>query len=132
MQLVVGLLKRLEILRSIPELKDKLWENVNELQTGLKERGFDIGTTQSCVTPVYLKGTVPEAFALVKDLRENYLIFCSVVIYPVVPKGLILLRLIPTASHDSKDIQKTLHAFSTIRDRLDSGLYNKLSKDFQV
>ena len=132
MQLVVGLLKRLEILRSIPELKDKLWENVNELQTGLKERGFDIGTTQSCVTPVYLKGTVPEAFALVKDLRENHLIFCSVVIYPVVPKGLILLRLIPTASHDSKDIQETLHAFSTIRDRLDSGLYNKLSKDFQV
>ena len=132
MQLVVGLLKRLEMLRSIPELKEKLWKNVNKLQTGLKERGFDIGTTQSCVTPVYLKGTVPEAFALVKDLRENHLIFCSIVVYPVIPKGLILLRLIPTASHNSKDIQETLNAFSAIRDRLDSGLYNKLSKDFQV
>ena len=132
MQLVVGILKRLEMLRSIPELKDKLWENVNELQDGLKERGFDIGTTQSCVTPVYLKGTVPEAFALVKDLRENHFIFCSIVVYPVIPKGLILLRLIPTSSHNSKDIQETLEAFSSIRDRLDSGLYKNLSKDFQV
>ena len=132
MQLVVGILKRLEMLRSIPELKDKLWENVNELQDGLKERGFDIGTTQSCVTPVYLKGTVPEAFALVKDLRENHFIFCSIVVYPVIPKGLILLRLIPTSSHNSKDIQETLEAFSSIRDRLDSGLYKELSKDFQV
>ena len=131
-QLVVGILKRLEMLRSIPELKDKLWKNVNELQDGLKERGFDIGTTQSCVTPVYLKGTVPEAFALVKDLRENHLIFCSIVVYPVIPKGLILLRLIPTSSHNSKDIQETLEAFASIRDRLDSGLYKKLSKDFQL
>ena len=132
MQLVVGILKRLEILRSIPEIKNKLWENVNELQSGLKQRGFDIGSTQSCVTPVYLKGTFQEAMALVKDLRENHLIFCSIVIYPVVPKGVILLRLIPTASHNSKDIQDTLEAFSIIADRLDSGIYKKLSENHKI
>jgi glycine C-acetyltransferase len=131
-QLVVGILKRLEILRSMPEIKNKLWENVNELQSGLKQRGFDIGSTQSCVTPVYLKGTMPEAMALVKDLRENHLIFCSIVIYPVVPKGVILLRLIPTASHNSKDIQDTLEAFSIIADRLDSGIYKKLSENHKL
>ena len=131
-QLVVGILKRLEILRSMPEIKNKLWENVNELQSGLKQRGFDIGSTQSCVTPVYLKGTFQEAMALVKDLRENHLIFCSIVIYPVVPKGVILLRLIPTASHNSKDIQDTLEAFSIIADRLDSGIYKKLSENHKI
>ena len=99
MQLVKGALKRLDLLRTRPELKAKLWENVNALQNGLKEHGFDIGTTQSCVTPVYLKGSIPEAMALVQDLRENYGIFCSIVVYPVIPKGLILLRLIPTATH---------------------------------
>ena len=132
MQLVVGILKRLEILRSMPEIKNKLWENVNELQSGLKQRGFDIGSTQSCVTPVYLKGTFQEAMALVKDLRENHLIFCSIVIYPVVPKGVILLRLIPTASHNSKDIQETLEAFSIIADRLNSGIYKKLSENHKL
>jgi glycine C-acetyltransferase len=132
MQLVVGILKRLEILRSMPEIKNKLWENVNELQSGLKQRGFDIGSTQSCVTPVYLKGTFQEAMALVKDLRENHLIFCSIVIYPVVPKGVILLRLIPTASHNSKDIQETLEAFSIIADRLNSGIYKKLSENHNL
>ena len=131
-QLVVGILKRLEILRSMPEIKNKLWENVNELQSGLKQRGFNIGSTQSCVTPVYLKGDMPEAMALVKDLRENHLIFCSIVIYPVVPKGVILLRLIPTASHNSKDIQDTLEAFSIIADRLDSGIYKKLSENHKI
>ena len=131
-QLVVGILKRLEILRSMPEIKNKLWENVNELQSGLKQRGFDIGSTQSCVTPVYLKGTFQEAMALVKDLRENHLIFCSIVIYPVVPKGVILLRLIPTASHNSKDIQETLEAFSIIADRLNSGIYKKLSENHKL
>ena len=88
MQLVKGALKRLDLLKTRPELKSKLWENVNALQNGLIERGFDIGTTQSCVTPVYLKGSIPEAMALVKDLRENYGIFCSIVVYPVIPKGL--------------------------------------------
>ena len=127
MQLVEGILKRLEMLRTRPEFKQKLWDNVNKLQSGLKERGFDIGTTQSCVTPVYLKGSVPEAMALVKDLRENYKIFCSIVVYPVIPKGLILLRLIPTASHNFDDIQETLEAFSSIRERLVTGVYKKLS-----
>jgi glycine C-acetyltransferase len=129
MQLVVGALKRLELIRTKPEIKQKLWDNVHELQSGLKTKGFDLGSTQSCVTPVYLNGTVPEAFALVKDLRENYGVFCSTVIYPVIPKGLILLRLIPTASHNSEDIQVTLDAFSSIRERLLSGVYKKLSKD---
>ena len=128
MQLVEGILKRLEMLRTRPEFKQKLWDNVNKLQSGLKERGFDIGTTQSCVTPVYLKGSVPEAMALVKDLRENYKIFCSIVVYPVIPKGLILLRLIPTASHNFDDIQETLEAFSSIRERLITGVYKKLSE----
>ena len=128
MQLVKGILKRLEMLRNRPEFKQKLWNNVNKLQSGLKERGFDIGTTQSCVTPVYLKGSVPEAMALVKDLRENHKIFCSIVVYPVIPKGLILLRLIPTASHNFDDIQETLEAFSSIRERLVTGVYKKLSE----
>ena len=129
MQLVEGILKRLEMLRTRPEFKQKLWDNVNKLQSGLKERGFDIGTTQSCVTPVYLKGSVPEAMALVKDLRENHKIFCSIVVYPVIPKGLILLRLIPTASHNFDDIKETLEAFSSIRERLVTGVYKKLSEN---
>ena len=127
MQLVVGARKRLEMLKTMPELKEKLWENVNALQSGLKERGFDIGTTQSCVTPVYLKGSIPEAMALVKDLRENYGIFCSIVVYPVIPKGMILLRLIPTATHTLEDIEITLNAFDAIRSRLENGTYQRLS-----
>jgi len=127
MQLVEGALKRLDMLRTMPELKNKLWENVNALQSGLKERGFDIGTTQSCVTPVYLKGSIPEAMALVKDLRENYGIFCSIVVYPVIPRGLILLRLIPTATHTLEDVSETLNAFDTIRERLHNGTYKRLS-----
>ena len=127
MQLVVGARKRLEMLKTMPELKEKLWENVNALQSGLKERGFDIGTTQSCVTPVYLKGSIPEAMALVKDLRENYGIFCSIVVYPVIPKGMILLRLIPTATHTQEDIDITLNAFDAIRSRLENGTYQRLS-----
>jgi len=127
MQLVVGALKRLDMLRTMPELREKLWENVNALQGGLTKRGFDIGTTQSCVTPVYLKGSIPEAMALVKDLRENHGIFCSIVVYPVIPKGLILLRMIPTATHTLQDVEETLVAFSTIRERLEKGVYKKLS-----
>ncbi|TDI76125.1 MAG: aminotransferase class I/II-fold pyridoxal phosphate-dependent enzyme [Bacteroidetes bacterium] len=127
MQLVVGVLKRLDMIRSSTNFKDKLWKNVNALQGGLRERGFDLGTTQSCVTPVYLKGSVPEAMALVKDLRENYGVFTSIVVYPVVPKGLILLRMIPTASHTLQDIEQTLEAFSAIRERLENGTYKRLS-----
>ncbi|WP_242132319.1 aminotransferase class I/II-fold pyridoxal phosphate-dependent enzyme [Aestuariivivens marinum] len=127
MQLVVGALKRLDMLRTMPELKQNLWTIVNALQSGLKARGFDIGTTQSCVTPVYLKGSIPEAMALVKDLRENYGIFCSIVVYPVIPKGLILLRMIPTATHTLQDVEETLDAFDAIRERLDNGTYKRLS-----
>lgn len=128
MQLVKGALKRLDMLRTQPEFKAKLWENVNALQNGLTEAGFDIGTTQSCVTPVYLKGSIPEAMALVKDLRENYGIFCSIVVYPVIPKGLILLRLIPTASHNLEDVYVTLDAFSGIREKLENGTYKRISE----
>ena len=115
-------------MKSKPEFKRKLWENVLTLQEGLKNRGFDIGNTQSCVTPVYLKGSIPEAMVLVKDLRENFGIFCSIVVYPVVPKGLILLRLIPTSSHTIKDIEVTLDAFSSIRERLSNGTYKTMSE----
>lgn len=127
MQLVEGALKRLDMLKTMPELKEKLWVNVDALQNGLRERGFDIGTTQSCVTPVYLKGSIPEAMALVKDLRENHGVFCSIVVYPVIPKGLILLRLIPTASHTLKDVEETLDAFGAIRERLENGTYKRMS-----
>jgi len=128
MQLVKGALKRLDLLRTKPELKSKLWENVNALQNGLKDSGFDIGNTQSCVTPVYLKGSIPEAMALVQDLRENYGIFCSIVVYPVIPKGMILLRLIPTATHTLEDVQITLKAFSGIREKLENGTYKRISE----
>jgi glycine C-acetyltransferase len=127
MQLVKGALKRLDMLKTMPELKQNLWSIVNALQSGLKERGFDIGTTQSCVTPVYLKGSIPEAMALVKDLRENYGVFCSIVVYPVIPKGLILLRMIPTATHTLEDVKETLDAFDAIRSRLENGTYKRLS-----
>ncbi|WP_179008299.1 aminotransferase class I/II-fold pyridoxal phosphate-dependent enzyme [Winogradskyella forsetii] len=127
MQLVVGALKRLDMLRTMPELKQNLWTIVNALQSGLKERGFDIGTTQSCVTPVYLKGSIPEAMALVRDLRENYGIFCSIVVYPVIPKGMILLRMIPTATHTLEDVRETLDAFDAIRERLVNGTYKRMS-----
>ena len=132
MQLVVGAIKRLEMIQKDTKLKDKLWDNVNHLQKGLKDRGFDIGNTQSCVTPVYLKGSIPEAMVLVRDLRENHQIFCSIVVYPVIPKGLILLRLIPTASHTIEDINLTLEAFGEIRKKLEKGIYKKMSSKMQA
>jgi len=125
--LVAGALKRLDMLRSRPELKEKLWQNVNALQSGLKKRGFDIGSTQSCVTPVYLMGSIPEAMVLVKDLREKHSIFCSIVVYPVIPKGIILLRLIPTSTHTLEDVTLTLDAFDVIRERLEGGIYKRMS-----
>ena len=124
----VGSLKRLELLRTMPELKDKLWENVNALQNGLRERGFNIGDTNTCVTPVYLEGSVPTAMMLINDLRENYNIFLSIVIYPVIPKGIILLRMIPTATHTIQDINETLVAFEAIREKLDNGTYERLAQ----
>jgi len=123
MPIVLGNLKRLELLKTRPELKDKLWENALKLQNGLKERGFDIGKTDSPVTPVYMKGGVEEATAMVMDLRENYSIFCSIVVYPVIPKGHIIYRLIPTAAHTDDDIQQTLKAFSETKAKLDAGAY---------
>lgn len=123
MPLVIGNLKRLELLRTQPQLKEKLWENAIKLQNGLKERGFDIGKTDSVVTPVYMKGGVEEATAMVMDLRENYKIFCSIVVYPVIPKGHIIYRLIPTAVHTDADIEETLNAFSATKEKLDAGKY---------
>ncbi|MBF6609893.1 MAG: aminotransferase class I/II-fold pyridoxal phosphate-dependent enzyme [Chryseobacterium sp.] len=123
MPMVIGGLKRLELLRSKPEIKAKLWENVNKLQNGLKERGFNLGNTNTCVTPVMMQGSPVEATLLVKDLRENYGIFTSVVVYPVIPKGMILLRLIPTASHSDAEINETLEAFGAIHDKLVNGYY---------
>lgn len=123
MPFVVGNLKRLDMLRTMPELKAKLWENALKLQNGLKERGFDIGKTDSVVTPVYMKGGVEEATAMVMDLRENYNIFCSIVVYPVIPKGHIIYRLIPTSSHNDEDIELTLKAFSETKAKLDAGAY---------
>jgi glycine C-acetyltransferase len=123
MPLVVGNLKRLELLRNHPELKEKLWANALKLQQGLKEKGFDIGKTDSVVTPVYMKGGVEEATAMVTDLRENYDIFCSIVIYPVIPKGHIIFRLIPTAVHTNEDIERTLKAFEETKIKLDAGEY---------
>lgn len=124
----VGALKRLQLLRDNPSLKDKLWENVNALQNGLKEHGFNIGDTNTCVTPVYLEGSIPEAMVMVNDLRENYNIFLSIVVYPVIPKGIILLRMIPTASHTLRDIEETLTAFDAIREKLTNGTYAKLAE----
>jgi len=132
MAMVKGALKRLDMIRTMPELKDKLWENVNALQNGLKERGFNIGATNTCVTPVFLEGEIPEAMVMVKDLRENYKIFCSIVVYPVVPKGMILLRLIPTTAHTLEDVDITLKAFSSIREKLEGGVYKKLSASIVV
>jgi glycine C-acetyltransferase len=123
MPIVVGNLKRLEMLKTMPELKEKLWSNARKLQTGLKDRGFDIGKTDSPVTPVYMTGGVEEATAMVMDLRENYHIFASIVVYPVIPKGHIIYRLIPSAAHNDEDIEQTLTAFSETKAKLDAGAY---------
>jgi glycine C-acetyltransferase len=124
MPLVVGALKRLELLRTKPELKENLWKITNALQRGLRDAGFEIGNTDSPVTPVFLNGTIPEATNLILDLRENYDIFCSMVVYPVVPKGVILLRLIPTAVHTIEDVNYTISAFKDIHENLKAGKYN--------
>ena len=121
--IVEGMLKRMEMVKSMPELREKLWYNVNKLQQGLKDRGFDIGKTNSPVTPIYMKGGVPEATQMVMDLRENYHIFCSIVVYPVIPKGDIIYRIIPTAAHSDADIDETLSAFQETKKKLDEGKY---------
>lgn len=124
MPIVIGNLKRLELLRKHPELREKLWQNVKALQNGLKERGFDIGDTNSCVTPVYMHVPVEVSSQVIFDLRNTYKIFCSAVVYPVVPKGILLLRLIPTAVHTEKDIQDTLNAFEAVSNKLKNNEYS--------
>ena len=126
---VIGAKYRLKLLKENPELKDNLWKIVNMLQSGLKDAGFDTGDTNSCVTPVYLKGSIPDATQLTYDLRENHGIFCSIVVYPVIPKGMIILRLIPTAYHTAADVEETITAFKAVRKKLDEGAY---SKEFMV
>lgn len=123
MPMVEGSLKRLDLLRNRPELREKLWTVVNALQDGLRERGFDIGNTNSPVTPIFMKGSIPEATNVILDLRENYNIFCSIVVYPVVPKDVILFRLIPTATHTLEDVEITLKAFSEVKEKLAAGKY---------
>lgn len=125
MPLVIGAQKRLDLMKANPQLKDKLWEVVNALQSGLREKGFNLGTTSSCVTPVLLAGQISDATALTLDLRENFNIFCSIVVYPVVPKDVIMLRLIPTAVHTLDDVKETIDAFEKIAAKLDKGLYSK-------
>ena len=128
MPMVYGALKRLDLIRKHPEFKAKLWEITHALQNGLVEAGFNIGDTNSPVTPVYLSGSIPEATALVQDIRENYQLFCSMVVYPVVPKGMIILRLIPTADHTLEDVERTLFVFKSIRQKLVEGKYNPVAE----
>lgn len=123
MPIVEGVIKRFAMMRNDKSFKERLWTIVNTLQNGLKERGLDIGSTNSCVTPVYMYGGVAEAQQLVFDLRENYRIFCSIVVYPVIPKGMILLRLIPTAAHTLQDVEDTLNAFTEVAAKLKAGAY---------
>jgi glycine C-acetyltransferase len=125
MPIVIGALKRLELMRNHPEYKAKLWEITNAMQNGLKKAGFEIGNTQSPVTPIFLNGTVPEATNVTFDLRENYGIFCSIVVYPVVPKGIILLRIIPTAMHTLQDVEYSIKAFSEVNKKLKAGEYSR-------
>ena len=125
MPLVIGAMKRLELLKSKPELKENLWKIVIALQSGLKEKGFNLGVTESPVTPVFLQGGVAEATNVIKDLRENYQVFCSMVIYPVVPRGVIMLRIIPTAVHSLEDVAYTIKAFSDVAAKLQAGAYPK-------
>ena len=124
MIIVEGMIKRMNMLKTMPELREKLWHNVNQLQKGLREKGFDIGTTNSPVTPVIMKGDLPQATGMLMDLRENYNIFCSVVVFPVIPKGQIIFRLIPTAAHTDEDTQLTLKAFEETKKKLDAGAYD--------
>ena len=125
MPMVIGAMKRLELIKTRPEIREKLWTIANALQSGLKAEGFDLGRTQSPVTPVYLKGDPGQATNLIVDLRENHGIFCSMVLYPVVPKGVIMLRIIPTAAHTMEHVNRTIEVFKEVKKKLDAGEYNK-------
>jgi glycine C-acetyltransferase len=132
MPLVVGALKRLELMKKHPEYREKLWTIARALQDGLRKADFDLGNTNTMVTPVYMRGSIPEATNMVIDLRENFHIFCSMVVYPVIPKGMIILRLIPTSAHTLEDVKYTIGSFSKIKDKLYSGQYaaEKIRPDF--
>jgi glycine C-acetyltransferase len=130
MPIVIGALKRLDMIRTKPALRERLWENVRALQGGLKEAGFDIGNTESCVTPVYIHAELGEAVAFVYDMREKYGIFCSIVVYPVIPKGMVILRLIPTAVHTQADIDETIAAFKALKSNLESGAYKAFAEKY--
>ena len=132
MPFVKGMMKRLDLLRNDPSHKNKLWTIVDALQKGLKEQGFNIGTTQSPVTPVILNGSETEAVRMIMDLRENYGIFCSIVVYPVVPKDIMMLRLIPTASHSLEDVEYTINAFKDMSVKLKDGFYDESFQDLVV
>ncbi len=123
MPLVIGALKRLELIRTQPELREKLWTIANALQGGLKNAGFNIGTTNTQVTPVILSGGLGEATNLTFDLRENHNLFCSIVVFPVIPKGMIILRLIPTAMHTLEDVEYTIETFKKVKEKLEAGEY---------
>lgn len=123
MPMVIGALKRLEIIQTEPQHKENLWKVAKSLQDGLVAEGFNIGNTQSPVTPVYFSGSVPEGTNIVIDLRENHSVFCSIVVYPVVPKGVLMLRLIPTASHTQKEVDETIEVFKKIKVNLEAGKY---------
>jgi glycine C-acetyltransferase len=127
MPMVIGALKRLELVRTKPELRENLWTIVDALQKGLREAGFDLGNTESPVTPVLLNGTIPEATNVTVEMREKYNIFCSIVTYPVVPKGVIMLRLIPTAVHTLADVKYTIEAFKEINAKLVNGEYANIA-----
>ncbi len=126
MPIVEGALKRFELLKNKPELREKLWRNVHLLQNSLRERGLNIGDTNTCVTPVYLPATPEEAAAMVTDLRDNYGVFCSIVVYPVIPKGMVILRIIPTAVHTDEDIRLTVDALAAVRDKMAAGVYRDM------
>ena len=130
MPMVIGALKRLEMLKNRPEFKERLWVIVEALQKGLRENGFDLGDANSPVTPIYMKGSIPQAANVLADIRENYGIFCSIVLYPVVPKGVILFRLIPTSVHTLEHVERTINAFAEVRDKLDAGKYDGESIDY--
>ena len=132
MPMVIGAMKRLELLKTKPELKENLWNITKALQSGLRAKGFDLGKTESPVTPVYFKGGPGEGTNIVVDLRENYGVFCSIVVYPVVPKDVLMLRLIPTAVHTMEHVERTIAVFSEIKEKLEAGQYNKPVPDMNL
>jgi glycine C-acetyltransferase len=130
MAMTLGAIKRLEYIQTHPEQREKLWVIVRALQKGLREAGLDLGKTESPVTPVYIKSGVNQATQLIFDLRENYNIFCSVVVYPVVPRDVVMLRIIPTAAHSLEDVEYTVKTFREIKRKIDNNVYPDKMAEF--